>query len=245
MSPAEILLAICMFLGAMLYASVGQGGASAYLALMAIFGISPDVMRPTALAMNILVAAFVTVRYFRAGLFRWRATWPFLIGAMPLAMLGGAIQLPVHFYRPLVGVILWVAAAPLLWLHEMKADHGANDPPISMAALIGAGIGLLSGLTGIGGGIVLSPVLLFARWSSTKMASGIAAFFILCNSIAGLVGNLASLHALPPMLPLYAGSALAGALVGTAVGIRFTAMWIQKALGLVLILVGFWLMVLP
>ena len=242
MTAADILLAVCMFLGAVLYTSVGHGGASAYLALMAIFGIPPTVMRPTALVMNVVVSTFVSGRFVKAGLFRWRALWPFLIGALPFAILGGAIQLPGHFYKPLVGVILWLAAARLLWPREIKADQEAHDPPVLFAALIGAGIGLLSGLTGTGGGIFLSPVLLFACWSNTKTASGIASVFILLNSIAGLGGNLASLHSLPPMLPLYAGSALAGALVGTTFGIRFESPWIQKALGLVLVVAGFKLM---
>ncbi|HEX7873427.1 MAG TPA: sulfite exporter TauE/SafE family protein [Sphingobium sp.] len=242
MTTTDAALAACMFLGAILYTSVGHGGASAYLALMALFGISPAVMRPTALVMNILVATFVSGRYVKAGLFRWRTLWPFLIGALPFAVLGGAIKLPGDFYKPLVGAILWIAAARLLWPQTIAANTEQRDPPIFMAALIGAGIGLLSGLTGTGGGIFLSPVLLFLNWSNTKTASGVAAVFILCNSIAGLGGNLASVKSLPSILPFYAGSALAGAVVGTGFGIRFESPLIQKALGLVLIIAGFKLM---
>lgn len=241
-TTTDFLLAACMFLGAALYTSVGHGGASAYLALMAIFGIPPAIMRPTALVMNILVASFAAGRYVRAGFFRWRVLWPFLIGALPFAVVGGAIHLPGHYYKPLVGVILWLAAARLLWPREIKAEDETSDPPILVGALIGAGIGLLSGLTGTGGGIFLSPLLLFLGWSNTKTASGVAAVFILCNSIAGLGGNFASVQSLPPMLPLYAGSALAGAVVGTALGIRFNSPLIQKALGLVLVIAGFKLM---
>ena len=154
MTSADILLAVCMFLGAVLYTSVGHGGASAYLALMAIFGIPPTVMRPTALVMNVVVSTFVSGRFVKAGLFRWRALWPFLIGALPFAILGGAIQLPGHFYKPLVGVILWLAAARLLWPREIKADQEAHDPPVLFAALIGAGIGLPP----------LPPVLMAWTW---------------------------------------------------------------------------------
>ena len=242
MTTAEVLLAACMFFGAILYSSVGHAGASAYLALMALFGLPPAVMRPTALVLNILVASLASVRYFRAELFRWRTLWPFLAGAMPFALLGGALQIPGDLYRPLVGAVLWVAAARLLWPREIKAAIDPKDPPVILAILIGAGIGLLSGLTGTGGGIFLSPVLLFLGWSNPKVASGVVAVFILCNSIAGLSGNIASVQQLPASLPLYAGAAFAGALVGTTLGIRFRSTIVLKALGLDEVVAGLKLM---
>ena len=231
-----------MFLGAVLYTSVGHAGASSYLALMALFGLPPAVMRPTALVLNILVASLTSFRYVRAGLFRWRVLWPFLLGAAPFALFGGSLQVPGEIYRPLVGAVLWISAARLLWPKEIRAVTDPHDPPIALAIPIGAGIGLLSGLTGTGGGIFLSPILLFLGWSNPKVASGVAAVFILCNSAAGLSGNFASVQALPASLPLFAGSVLAGALVGTTLGIRFNAAVILKALGLVLIVAGFKLM---
>jgi uncharacterized membrane protein YfcA len=227
-----------MFLGAALYTSVGHAGASAYIALMALFGTAPAVMRPTALALNILVASFTSFRYLKAGLFRWRTLWPFLLGAMPFAFVGGAIQLPGAYYRPIVGVVLLVGAARLLWPTELGSNKESHDPPIWAGALGGALIGLLSGLTGTGGGIFLSPLLLFLGWSATKPASGIAAVFILCNSIAGLAGNLAIVKALPSSLPLYAAAVLMGAIIGTTFGIRFASPTILKALGLVLVIAG-------
>lgn len=242
MTSAELLLAACMFLGAMLYSTVGHAGASAYLALMALFGMSPLVMRPTALVLNILVASLASLRYSRAGLFRWRTLWPFLLGAMPFALLGGSLQIPGEIYRPLVGAVLWLAAARLLWPREISAVAEPGDPPVLIGILIGAGIGFLSGLTGTGGGIFLSPVLLFLGWSNPKVASGVVAVFILCNSIAGLAGNVASVEALPPNLPLFAGSVLAGGLIGTTLGIRFGSAMILKALGLVLVVAGVKLM---
>src|SRR5688572_17418610 len=169
----NLLLLTGMFLAAMLYSSVGHAGASAYLALMALFGLPPAVMRPTALVLNILVASFTSLRYAKAGQFRWRTLWPFLIGALPFAVMGGAIKLPGDFYRPLVGIVLWIAAARLLWPRELKAAAEPRDPPVLLSALIGAGIGLLAGLTGTGGGIFLSPVLLFLGWSNPKTASGV------------------------------------------------------------------------
>lgn len=234
----ELLLAVCMFLGAVLYTSVGHAGASAYIALMALFGLAPAVMRPTALALNVLVASFTSFRYWRAGLFRWRTLWPFLLGAAPFAFIGGAIQLPGAYYRPIVGIVLLIGGVRLLLPRELKTNVEPRDPPVWIGALCGAGIGLLAGLTGTGGGIFLSPLLLFLGWSATRAASGVAAVFILCNSIAGLAGNLAILRALPPDLPLYAIAVFLGAIVGTTFGIRFAVPMILKALGLVLIVAG-------
>lgn len=227
-----------MFLGAALYTSVGHAGASAYIALMALFGVAPTVMRPTALALNVLVASFTSFRYLRAGLFRWRTVWPFLIGALPMAFIGGAIQLPGAYYRPIVGIVLLLGAARFLWPGELTINREPRDPPISAGILCGAAIGLLSGLTGTGGGIFLSPLLLFLGWSATRPASGVAAVFILCNSIAGLLGNIAIVKALPPNLPIYAAAVLLGAVVGTTFGIRFPTSMILKALGLVLVIAG-------
>ena len=242
MTTADLLLAACMFLGAVLYTSVGHAGASSYLALMALFGLAPAVMRPTALVLNILVASLTSFRYVRAGLFRWRVLWPFLAGAAPFAFFGGSLQVPGEIYRPLVGAVLWISAARLLWPREIRAVSDPHDPPIVVGIMLGAGIGLLSGLTGTGGGIFLSPVLLFLGWSNPKVASGVAAVFILVNSIAGLSGNIASVQALPASLPLFAASVLAGAVVGTTLGIRFNATAVIKALGVVLVIAGFKLM---
>lgn len=233
-----LLLAAWMFLGAALYTSVGHAGASAYIALMAIFGIAPAVMRPTALALNVLVASFTSFRYMRAGLFRWRTVWPFLLGAIPFAFLGGAVQLPGAYYRPLVGVVLLIGGARLLWPSDLTTNREPRDPPIWAGAVCGIGTGFLSGLTGTGGGIFLSPLLLFVGWSATKPASGVAAVFILCNSIAGLLGNVAIVKALPPDLPTYAAAVALGAVLGTTLGIRWSTPVILKALGAVLIIAG-------
>jgi uncharacterized membrane protein YfcA len=233
-----LLLAACMLLGASLYTSVGHAGASAYIALMALFGVAPAVMRPTALALNILVAGFTSFRYLRAGLFRWRTLWPFLIGALPFAIIGGAVQLPGQFYRPLVGAILIIGGIRFLWPRDVTTNQKPRDPPIVAGIAFGALVGLLSGLTGTGGGIFLSPILLFAGWSGTRIASGVAAVFILCNSIAGLLGNVAIVKSLPADLPIYAAAVMLGAIIGTTFGIKFAVPMILKALGLVLIIAG-------
>lgn len=233
----DALLALCMFLAAALYSSVGHAGASAYLALMGLFGLSAAVMRPTALVLNILVASLTVVRFWRAGLVRLRTVWPFLAGALPMAFLGGAIQLGSHIYRPLVGLVLLVAAIRLIWPRPIRASAPWTDPPVWLAIPAGAGIGLLAGLTGTGGGLFLSPLILFLAWSETRAASGAAAVFILCVSAAGLAGNIASVRALPEALPLYAGAVVLGAMVGTHLGIdRFAPQAILRALGVVLVI---------
>lgn len=234
----DLLLALLICVGAALYSSVGHAGASAYIALMALFSVPPAAMRPTALTLNIVVATLASGRYLRAGLFRWRVLWPFLVTAVPMAFVGGGIVLPSDIYRPLVGVVLWLSALRLFWPARLRAETEPRDPPIFMGMLGGAVIGLLSGLTGTGGGIFLSPILLFMRWSPVKPASGVAALFILANSIAGLAGNVSAVQNLPPQLPLFAASALVGGVVGTTLGIRLNAAVLTKCLGAVLVIAG-------
>jgi uncharacterized protein len=234
----EVLLAFCMFLGAALYSSVGHGGASAYIALMALFGLAPAVMRPTALLLNIIVTSFTSWRYFNAGMFSGRTLWPFLLGAVPFAFLGGSIPVPGSVYKPLLGCVLLLSATRMIWPKELNSRTEWRDPPVIVGVLCGAAIGFLSGLTGTGGGIFLSPLLLFAGWSAAKPASGVVAVFILCNSAAGLLGNLASVQSLPPGLPLFAGAVLAGALLGTTLGIRLATPLILRALSVVLVIAG-------
>ena len=157
----------------------------------------------------------------------------------PLAFLGGAIKLPGDVYRPLVGAVLIVAALRLLLPLELTTNREPRRPHPALAAATGSLIGFLSGLTGTGGGIFLSPILIFGGWAATRMASGIAISFILCNSIFGLLGNLASVQRLPSDLPIYLAAAMAGALVGTALGVkRLPSGIILKALGVVLAIAG-------
>src|SRR5215204_4789006 len=228
MAPADILLPALLFGSAALYTSVGHAGASAYLASMALVGLAPETMRPTALVLNICVASFSAIRFWRPGLV-----------AAPLAFLGGAIKLPGEIYRPLVGVLLIVAAIRLLLPLGGATNRDPKPPPPALAALTGAAIGLLSGLTGTGGGIFLSPILIFCGWAATRNASGIAITFILCNSVFSLLGNLALVQRLPSALPIYLAAAMAGALVGTALGVkRLPSGMILKALGAVLVIAG-------
>jgi uncharacterized membrane protein YfcA len=236
-------LAALIFLAAVLYSSVGHAGASGYLAAMAIVGLAPETMRPTALALNILVATIATIRYARAGQFDWRTFWPFALASVPAAFLGGMLHLPTTLYRPIVGVILLLAALELVRSARRSAvrevDTSRSDVPVVPALSIGAGIGLLSGLTGTGGGIFLSPVLLFFGWAQTRKTSGVSAAFILLNSIAALAGTTFAISALPPAIPLWLIAATVGALLGTQLGTRLLPVpALRYALSLVLVVAG-------
>jgi uncharacterized membrane protein YfcA len=238
-----LILAVLFFGAALLYASVGHAGASAYLAIMALSGVAPDVARPTALALNIVVATFVTFRFWRGGHISWRSLAPFLLGSIPLAFLGGSLPVAPALYKKLVGIVLVLAAAgmALTARRAAQAENGRATPrvPTAPALAIGAGIGLVSGLTGTGGGIFLSPVLLFAGWSETRAASGIAAPFILGNSIAGLAGSFARLSALPGTLPMWVVAVVAGAVIGSEIGNRRGRIaHLRAALSVVLVIAG-------
>ncbi len=248
--PAETLLLALLFLAvATLYSSVGHAGASGYLGAMAFVGLAPETMRPTALALNILVAALVTVRFARAGLVPWATLAPFLLGSVPLAFVGGAVRLPASIYGPLVGVVLLLAAARLFAAAGSstvaEARHLLRPLPAVAGAAVGAILGLLSGLTGTGGGIFLTPVLLFARWAETRAAAGASSVFILANSVAGLAGNVAGIGALPPAIPLWLIAVAAGAVVGSRLGTRRLAVpTLRRALAAVLVIAGLKLIVL-
>jgi uncharacterized membrane protein YfcA len=235
--PAEVLILSAAFLvAATLYSSVGHAGASGYLAAMAFVGVATESWRPTALVLNLLVASIATIRFARAGFFSWSLFWPFAMGSIPLAFVGGAITLPGHWYRTLVGLVLW-AAAVRLWLDlRVGVPH---TPPRLVAVACGAGIGLLAGLTGTGGGIFLSPLLLFMRWAETRETGGVSAAFILANSAAGLAAQPASLGQLPAYWPLWAGAAIVGGLIGSELGSRrIGTPSFRRLLGVVLVIAG-------
>lgn len=232
-------LTALIFMAAVLYSAVGHAGASGYLAAMAFMGLAPEAMRPTALALNVLVATIATARYAGAGHFEWRVFWPFALGAVPFAFLGGSMQLPSHAYKAAVGAMLLLAAAELARSARRPEPAGNGQAPLVPAMLVGAVIGLLSGLTGTGGGIFLSPVMLFAGWSGTRRTSGVSAAFILANSVASLAGAAVSWAALPSALPLWLAAAALGGLIGAQLGSRVLPVFaIRYALAAVLIVAG-------
>ena len=234
------LLCLLIFAAALLYSSVGHAGASGYIAAMALFGVAPAVMKPTALVLNVLVATIATVQFYRAGCFSFTLFWPFAVASMPLAFLGGAMTLPGSFYKPVVGVVLLFAAYRLLRVpREVVAKPGTKPVPLPSALVSGAGIGLLSGLTGTGGGIFLSPLLLFMGWSETRESAGVSAAFILVNSIAGLAGLLTGLADLPRAMPLWAAAAVVGGFLGSGLGSLYLGSpMLRRLLATVLVIAG-------
>lgn len=235
MTDMLIILALVIGVAAALYSSVGHGGASAYIALMALAGLAPEEVRPAALVLNIVVAGFGTVRYLRAGRFDWNVFWPFAVTAIPAAFFAGRIEVPEHVYRPLLAAALGAMALRYLLWPQIDAIKPSKAPRKSVALPIGAALGALAGLTGIGGGVYLSPLLVFTGWADPQRATGIAACFILVNSLAGLAGRSASLAALPSYLPWFVLAAAAGALLGTTLSLkRLNKNGVLRVLGLVL-----------
>jgi uncharacterized membrane protein YfcA len=234
-----LIIPILLLAAAALYASVGHAGASAYLAVMGLFNFAPGVMKPTALALNILVAAIATVKFYRAGLFSWSLFWPFAVVSVPAAFAGGAMMLPAHWYKIIVGVVLLYAA---IWMFRSALKPIAretNPPPLWAALITGAALGFLAGLTGVGGGIFLSPLLLYMGWAETRATSGVAAPFILVNSIAGLLGHFSSIARLPPNIPIWGAAAVIGGWIGASYGSRRApAPVLRQLLSLVLVVAG-------
>lgn len=241
MEPSTVAaLAVLILAAAMLYSSVGHAGASGYLAAMALFGVAPAVMKPTALTLNIFVATIATVKFYRAGCFSWRLFWPFAAASIPSAFAGGYLALPGHWYKIIVGVVLLFAAYRLFRVAGRAAEQTeVKRVPLWAALLSGAVIGLLSGLTGTGGGIFLSPLVLFMGWAGARGAAGLSAAFILANSIAGLLGNVSSVGALPGSIFVFAPAAIVGGLVGAGYGSRRLAgPNLRRLLAVVLVVAG-------
>lgn len=234
-----LLLTLLIFIAALLYSTVGHGGASGYLAAMALFNVAPEVMKPTALVLNLFVAGVGTFRYARAGCFAWNIFWPFAALSIPCAFLGGGWKLPVQVYKLILGLVLLFAA----W--RLAVRQSAHAPPIQKpivlpaALALGAAIGLLSGLTGVGGGIFLSPVLLLLGWADVRKTAGVSAAFIWVNSVAGLLGHWQSVKSLPHELLWWAPAALVGGLIGAELGSRrLTPLTMRRLLAAVLVVAG-------
>jgi uncharacterized membrane protein YfcA len=235
MNEALFLLALAIGVAATLYSSVGHGGASAYIALMALAGLAPEEVRPAALVLNIAVAGFAAFRYVRAGRFDWAVFWPFAVAAIPAAFLAGRVDVPESVYRPLLAFALAAAALRYLLWPQIDAVKPSQPPRRIIALATGAALGALAGLTGIGGGVYLSPLLVFAGWSDPQRATGIAACFIVVNSLAGLAGRWTSLMELPTFLPWFLAAAAIGAVTGTSLSLtRLDKKGVLRVLGVVL-----------
>lgn len=232
-----VLLLIAIGVVAFLYSSVGHAGASGYIAVMTLLGLAPATIRPTALILNILVASIGSFQFWRAGHFRWKLFWPFALLSVPAAYLGGYLQLPVTILRILIGLVLLFSAVRLFF---RRGDPPESKSPAPSAAIsLGGLIGLLSGLTGTGGGIFLTPALLFFQWARIREAAAVSAVFILVNSIAGLVGYFAANRSLPSLGLILAGAAVIGGAGGSHFGSRrFPPRTISLVLAIVLTVAG-------
>jgi uncharacterized membrane protein YfcA len=236
-SAAFPLLALAIFVVALLYASVGHAGASGYIAVLTLAGLGVEEIRPTALTLNILVAAIGFAQWWRAGHFSWALFWPFALLSVPGAFLGGWLSVPADYLKILLGLVLWFSAWRLLYRKEDPAEVARPARPVALAS--GAGIGVLSGLTGTGGGIFLTPLLLFGRWARVKEAAAVSSLFILVNSSSGLAGYVQSGRGLPDFAWPLAGVVAAGGFVGSRLGSRhLPARGIGVLLAVVLVVAG-------
>jgi len=232
-----IFLSLAIAVIAFLYSSVGHAGASGYIATMTLFGLATTVIRPTALVLNILVATIGSFQFWRAGYFSWKLFWPFALLSVPAAYFGGYLQPSAGVLRILIGLVLLFSAARLIF---RRGDPPETVPPSKPTAVgVGAGLGFLSGLTGTGGGIFLTPLLLFCRWAKIRQAAAVSALFILVNSIGGLVGYFTAVHSIPMLGFVLAAPAIMGGTIGSYLGSRrFPVRAISILLAIVLAIAG-------
>jgi uncharacterized membrane protein YfcA len=238
---SEYITAGLIFFGAILYSSVGHGGASSYIAIMSLMGTPIASIKPIGLVLNIIVSSVASYRFIKNKLFNLKIFIPVAIGSIPAAFIGGYLNLTSDIYRVLVGVILVFAGFQFLF-DIFKYVKKKTDRPVNfwLGLFAGVIIGFLSGLTGTGGGIFLSPLIVFLGWTTVKGSSGTAAVFILFNSISGLLGNITSISLIPNTIFLYSFSAFGGVLIGTQLGIKIlNEHYMKNALGIVLIVAGF------
>ena len=245
--PWELIVPI-FGLVALLYASVAHAGATGYLAIMALAGVAPLTMRPTALVLNLVVGGIVTLRFAAAKQIDMRRLAPLIVTSIPAAAIGATAMLPGALYRPLVAVILVVAAARLAGLLQPRASTSSTEQPMPIAAALGVGatLGLLAGLTGTGGGVFLTPVLILSGWATPRRAAGLSGAFILLNSAAGIFATSSALGALPRELPLGLAAVAIGGVIGAELGARrLPTEAIRRLLALVLLIAAVKLLLTP
>ena len=232
-----VLLFLAVGVIAFLYSSVGHAGASGYIAIMTLFGLASTVIRPTALVLNILVASIGTFQFWRAGHFSWKLFWPFALLSIPAAYVGGYLQPSASVLRILIGVVLLFSAARLVFRRSDPPQTVTPSRPVAIS--VGAGLGFLSGLTGTGGGIFLTPLLLFCQWAHIRQAAAVSALFIWVNSIAGLVGYFTKVHSIPSLGLILGAAAIIGGIMGSYLGSRRLAVRaISLFLATVLLIAG-------
>lgn len=232
------LFYILLFVVAMLYSSVGHGGASGYLALMAIYAFSPEVMKPTALILNLFVSLISFIQFYRGEHFKWKIFLPLAIASIPMAFLGGIITMEASMYKRILGTLLFIPVIRFLFFANIP-DEELKKSNLALSVLIGSLIGFVSGLIGIGGGIILSPILLLLKWTNQKQTAAISALFIFVNSLSGLAGQLTKGINFSPDMLTYVAIAFAGGLCGAYFGaLKFNQNILKNTLALVLMLAG-------
>jgi uncharacterized membrane protein YfcA len=239
MTEGLILFYFLLFFVAVLYASVGHGGASGYLALMALFSVTPEVMKPTALMLNLFVSLTSFIQFYRGKHFRWHIFWPFALASIPLAFFGGKIHIDGSIYKQILGILLLIPVVRFLFFANIKVTE-IKRSNIPLSLFVGAIIGFLSGLIGIGGGIILSPILLLLKWTDQKQTAAISALFIFVNSLSGLAGQLQKGISFSADMYTYVAVAFVGGLCGAYLGaLRFPQNILKYVLGLVLALASY------
>jgi len=239
----EIVFYTVIIVIAFLYASIGHGGASGYLALMAIFSIDPLMMRSSALTLNLFVAGISFISYYRGGYFRWKVLLPFIITSIPMAFLGAKMEIDPRLYKIILGIFLLIAVLRMI-IFKPKTGENITDPDLYWGLIIGAGLGFFSGMIGIGGGIILSPILILMRWATVKEAAAVSAIFIFLNSASGLFGVFQTGFNPNPEIFYWIFMALLGGLLGSYSGsIKFTQIRLQYILAFVLVMASFKLFV--
>jgi uncharacterized membrane protein YfcA len=225
-----------LFVIAFLYASVGHGGASGYLALMAIFSFAPEVMKPTALLLNLFVSLTSFIQFYRGGHFKWKIFIPLALASVPMAFAGGLLSIDSLIYKKILGLLLLIPVARFFFFPNVP-DSELKQSGIGLSLLIGALIGFLSGLIGIGGGILLSPVILLLRWTNQKQTAAISAMFIFVNSVAGLAGQLTKGISFSAGMLSYVAVALVAGLIGAYAGsLKFKQAVLKNMLAAVLLM---------
>lgn len=239
MAESTLIFYCLLFIVAFLYASVGHGGASGYLALMAIFSVTPEVMKPTALLLNLFVSLTSFIQYYRGGHFKWKIFLPLALASVPMSFIGGLLVLDGTIYKKILGVLLLIPIIRFLFFKNPVINE-KNKQNIILSVIIGGSIGFLSGMIGIGGGIILSPILLLLKWTDQKQTAAISALFIFVNSLAGLAGQLTKGIHFSADMYWYVIIAFAGGLCGAYFGaLRFKQAILKNILASVLLLAAY------
>lgn len=233
------LFYLILFFVAFLYAAVGHGGASGYLALMALYGVAPEEMKPTALMLNLFVSLTSFIQYYRGGYFLKKLFIPIAAASIPMAFIGGMITVEENIYKRLLGVLLLFPVIRFFFFKNVE-DKDLKPSNLTIAISTGAVVGLLSGMIGIGGGIILSPILLLLQWTNQKQTAAISAAFIFVNSVAGLGGMLTQGISFTGDMVMYIVVAFTGGLLGAYFGSKkFNQNVLKYVLATVLLLASY------